>query len=84
MQFTFLLCARMMSSRHNLWPDRNRSRTQESTRAAGLILRGAEARLVLGEGSTKLRINQRPNRPGAICSTGESGFSLSAAEIGDI
>jgi hypothetical protein len=37
--------------------------------------------LLFGEGSAKLRINQRPNHPGVICSTGESGLSLSAAEI---
>ena len=29
----------------------------------------------------KLRINQRPNHPGVICPTGESGFSLTATEM---
>ncbi len=37
---------------------------------------------VTGDGSIKLRINQRPNHPGVICSTGESGFSLTATTMG--
>src|SRR5580658_1004620 len=81
MRFMSLPQVRTMNSRHDLLLDRNRSRTSRSTRAAGLILGGAETRLLFGEGSTMLRINQRPNHPGVICSTGESGFPLSAAEI---
>src|SRR6516164_629278 len=83
-RFTFLGRAWMMSSRHSLLPDRNRSRTEKSTCAAGLIWAGAEARLLLGDASANLRINHRPNHPGVISSTGESGLSLTAAEIGSI
>src|SRR5882757_3731784 len=50
--------------------------------AVGLIFAGAGARLVTGDGSIKLRINQRPNHPGVICSTAESGFSLTATQRG--
>src|SRR6516164_2214936 len=82
MRFTSLLRVRTMSSRHDLLPERNRPITERSTFAPGQILVGAETRLPFGEGSTKVRINQRPNHPGVICSTGESAFSSSAAAIG--
>ena len=82
MRFTFLLPARTMMSRHDWLPDRKRSRTETSTCDAGLIFAGARTRLLPDVGSAKLRINQPPNHPGVIFSTGESGFSLSAVEIG--
>jgi hypothetical protein len=63
-------------------PARKRSRTEAPTCAVGLIFAGAAARLVTGDGSIKLRINQRPNHPGLICSTGESGLPLTATEMG--
>src|ERR1700731_1856951 len=82
MRLTFLARARIMSSRQDSFPARKRRRTEAPTGAVGLIFAGAGARLVTGDGSIKLRINQRPNHPGVICSTGESGFSLTATEMG--
>ncbi len=71
MRFTSLSRARRIRSRHDWLLVRNRSSTEWSIRAAGLIFPGARARLVFGEGSAKLRINQFPNYPGVIWSTGE-------------
>ena len=82
MRFTSLPRARRIRSRHAWLPDKKRSRTERSVRGPGLIFPGAEARLLFGEGSAKLRINQPPNHPGVISSTEERGFSPSAAEIG--
>ena len=48
----------------------------------GPNLRWSRSSLVTGDGSIKLRINQRPNHPGVICSTGESGCTLTATEMG--
>src|ERR1700680_2932539 len=81
MRFMSLPPARRIRSRHDWLPDKKRSRTERSVRVPGLIYRGAEARLLFGEGSTKLRMNQPPNHPGVISST-EPRFPLSAAEIG--
>jgi hypothetical protein len=69
-----------MSSRQDSFPARKRSRTEAPTFAVGLIFGGAGACLVAGEGSIKLRRNQPPNHPEAICSTGESGFPWSARD----
>ena len=82
MRFTFLARARTMSSRQDSFPARKRSRTVVPTCAVGLIFAGAGARLVTADGSIKLRINQRPNHPGVTCSTGESGFPLTATDMG--
>src|SRR4029077_20862152 len=81
-RLTFLARARTMSSRQDSFPARKRSRTEAPTCAVGLIFGGAGAPLVTGDGSIKLRINQRPNHPGVIGSTGKSGFLLTATEMG--
>jgi hypothetical protein len=82
MRFTLLPRATRIRSRHTWLLDKKRLRTERSVRGPGLIFPGAEARLLFGEGSAKLRINQPPNHPGVISFTGKRGFSLSAAEIG--
>lgn len=79
--FTPLLRLRKMSSWQDLLLARNRSRTPPSTLTFGLIFEGAGTRLPPGDGSTKFRMNQPPNHPGVISSTGASGFPSSAAEI---
>src|ERR1700740_2287600 len=80
MRLTFLARARTRSSRQDSFPATKRSRTEAPTCAVGLLFTGAGARFLTGDGSIKLRINQRPKHPGVICSTGESGFPLTAPE----
>src|SRR5260370_41127411 len=80
MRLTFLALARTISFRQDSFPARKRSRTEAPTRAAGLIFVGGGARLLTGDGSLKLRINQRSNHPGVVYSTGESDCSLTAPE----
>lgn len=60
---------------------RKRSTMERSTWWPGTIFLGAEARLVAGEGSMKLRINQRANHPSVISCTAEVCLSFSAVEI---